>query len=127
MNTSTFTQDANGLIYGGTSEGFLFKFNPKTNQVINLGKPLDQMCIRAMSMGLDGKVYIIAGERQDYCHFFCYDPQTGGYTDFGIINVDRTPYYVWMGKQFDAMVTGLDGTIYIGESERKSHLFLFYP
>ncbi len=123
----TFVKDKNGLIYGGTSEGFLFKFNPQTEEVINLGKPLDQMRIRALTIGLDGKVYGIAGERKDHCHFFCYNPQSGGYSDFGIINVDRTPYYVWMGKQFDAMVTGLDGTIYIGESERKSHLFLFYP
>ena len=123
----TFVKDKDGLIYGGTSEGFLFKFNPQTEEVTNLGKPLDQMRIRALTIGLDGKVYGIAGERKDHCHFFCYNPQSGGYTDFGIINVDRTPYYVWMGKQFDAMVTGLDGTIYIGESERKSHLFLFYP
>ncbi|HEX9972979.1 MAG TPA: hypothetical protein VGD14_12990 [bacterium] len=123
----TFVKDKDCLIYGGTSEGFLFKFNPQTEEVINLGKPLDQMRIRALTIGLDGRVYGIAGERKDHCHFFCYNPQTGGYTDFGIINVDRTPYYVWMGKQFDAMVTGLDGTIYIGESERKSHLFLFYP
>jgi hypothetical protein len=50
-----------------------------------------------------------------------------GYSDMGVINVDRTPYYMWMGKQFDSMTTGIDGTIYIGESERKSHLFIFYP
>lgn len=123
----TFVKDAQGLIWGGTSEGFLFKFNPETADVINLGKPLDQMRIRALTVGLDNKIYGIAGERKDKCRFFCYDPCKGGYTDFGIIEVDRTPYYLWMGKQFDAMATGLDGTIYIGESERKSHLFLFYP
>ena len=31
------------------------------------------------------------------------------------------------GGQFDCMTTGLDGTIYLGESERKSHLFLYIP
>ncbi len=122
-----FAYGENGLIFGGTSEGYLFKFDPRKEKVINLGKPLDQMRIRALTAGDDGKIYGIAGERKDFCHLFCYDPESGGYTDFGIINVDRTPYYMWMGKQFDAMVTGLDGTIYIGESERKSHLFLFYP
>jgi hypothetical protein len=114
-------------IYGGTSEGFLFKFNPEKIEIVNLGKPLDQMRIRALTVGLDGKIYGIAGERKDRCHFFYFDPESRGFTDLGIINVDRTPYYLWMGKQFDAMVTGLDGTIYIGESERKSHLFIFYP
>jgi len=122
-----FTKDKDGLIYGGTSEGFLFTFNPQTEEIVNLGKPLDQMRIRALTVGLDGKIYGIAGERKDRCHFFYYDPDAGGYTDLGIINVDRTPYYMWMGKQFDTMATGLDGTIYIGESERRSHLFLFYP
>jgi hypothetical protein len=119
--------DSSGTIWGGTSEGFLFKFNPYDREIINLGKPLDQMRIRALTIGPDANIYGIAGERKDKCHFFSYDPETGGYTDFGIINVDRSPYYVWSGKQFDAIVTGLDGTIYIGESERKSHLFLFYP
>jgi hypothetical protein len=123
----TFVKDSNGLIWGGTSEGFLFTFNPETEEVINLGKPLDQMRIRALTVGLNHKIYGIAGERKDRCRFFCYDPQKSGYTDFGIIEVDRTPYYLWMGKQFDAMATGLSGTIYIGESERKSHLFIFYP
>lgn len=122
-----FAKDKKGFIYGGTSEGFLFKFNPQTEEVVNLGKPLEQMRIRALTVGLDDKIYGIAGERKDRCHFFYYDPRSGGYADLGIINVDRTPYYAWMGKQFDAMVTGLDGTIYVGESERKSHLFLFYP
>lgn len=122
-----WVKDKDGLIYGGTSEGYLFKFNPGTEEIVNLGKPLDQMRIRALTVGLDGKIYGIAGERKDRCHFFYYDPAAGGYTDLGIIHVDRTPYYIWMGKQFDAMVTGLNGTIYIGESERKSHMFLFYP
>ena len=122
-----FVKDTSGIIYGGTSEGYLFKFDPKVKSVVNLGKPLDQMRIRALTVGLDSKVYGIAGERKDKCHLFSYDPESGGYADFGVINVDRTPYYVWSGKQFDAMVTGLNGTIYIGESERKSHLFLFYP
>ncbi len=122
-----FAKDLNGFIYGGTSEGYLFKLNPRTGEMVNLGKPLDQMRIRALAVGLDGRVYGIAGERKDFCHFFYYDPATGGYTDLGIIQVDRTPYYIWMGKQFDSMVTGLDGTVYFGESERRSHLFLFYP
>ncbi len=116
-----------GWIYGGTSEGFLFKFHPKTEVVVNLGKPIDQMRIRGLTLGRDGRVYGIAGEPAAACHFFFYDPQVGGYTDYGPITVERTPYYEWLGKQFDAITTGLDGTIYIGESERKSHLFLFFP
>jgi hypothetical protein len=123
-----FVKDKNGLIYGGTSEGFLFKFDAQTEVIINLGKPIDQMRIRALTIGSDGKVYGIAGERTNRCHFFSYDPASGGYSDFGSsIDIDRTPYYKWRGEQFDAMMTGANGIIYIGESEWRSHLFLFKP
>ena len=44
-----------------------------------------------------------------------------------LLIVDRSPYYYWRGYQFDAMVVGLEGTLYLGESERRSHLFLFLP
>jgi hypothetical protein len=44
-----------------------------------------------------------------------------------VIAVDRSPYYSWRGYQFDSMATGTDGTVYIGESERRSHLFLYLP
>jgi len=120
-------KDVKGWIYGGTSEGFLFKFDPETHAVINLGKPIDRMRIRGLTVGLDGRIYGIAGEQSAECHFFCYDPKVGGYTIFGSISVERHPYYDWLGKQFDAVAAGLDGTIYLGESERKSHLFLFSP
>jgi hypothetical protein len=122
-----FVKDINGLIYGGTSEGFLFSFDPLTEKIINLGKPIDQMRIRALTIGLDGKIYGLAGERDRQCYFFSFNPHSGGYTIFGQINVNRTPHYIWRGDQFDAMTTGLDGTIYVGESQRKSHLFLFFP
>ena len=122
-----FVKSQDGIIYGGTSEGFLFRFDPQTETVTNLGKPIDQMRIRALTFGMDDKLYGIAGERTNRCRFFSYDPDTGGYLDFGFIYVDRTPYYKWRAIQFDAMVTGVNGIIYLGESERRSHLFLFYP
>ena len=123
-----FVKDENGVVYGGTSEGFLFRFDPQTEIIINLGKPIDQMRIRALTIGSNGRVYGIAGERTNRCHFFSYNPATGGYSDFGSsINIDRTPYYKWRGEQFDALTTGANGIIYIGESEWKSHLFLFNP
>ena len=122
-----FAQGADSWIYGGTNEGFVFKFDPETEAVVNLGKPIDQMRIRGLTVGQDRRVYGVAGEQTGACHFFFYDPQTGGYTDYGPVTVDRPPYYDWLGKQFDAVAAGSDGTIYIGEAERKSHLFLFFP
>ena len=58
---------------------------------------------------------------------FAWDPRDPGYENLGMVIVDNSPHYYWRGFQFDAMATGLDGTIYMGESERKSHLFMYIP
>lgn len=124
-----FAKDANGLIYGGTTDGYLFSFEPTNMQVRNLGKVRESRRLRCLSIGKNGKVYLMAGERSSSrpCQFYVYDPRLGAFETLGMLIVDRSPYYYWRGQQFDCMTTGADGTIYLGESERKSHLFLFIP
>lgn len=124
-----FAKDPSGLIYGGTSDGYLFSFDPVKTKLINLGKARASRRLRCLSVAKDRKVYFMAGERSASrpCQFYCYDPSSGGFEDLGLLIVDRSPYYYWRGQQFDAMTTGNDGTIYLGESERRSHLFLFIP
>jgi hypothetical protein len=124
-----FAKDIHGLIYGGTTDGYLFSFDPDHMQLKNLGKVRESRRLRCLTVGKDGKVYLMAGERSASrpCQFYAYDPQAGSYETLGLLVVDRSPYYYWRGQQFDCMTTGLDGTIYLGESERKSHLFLYIP
>ncbi len=124
-----FATAPSGLIYGGTSDGYLFSFDPNGMKLTNLGKMRASRRLRCLTVGIDGKVYIMAGERSSSrpCQFYTYNPPTGGYEDLGLLIVDRSPYYYWRGQQFDAMTTGKDGTVFIGESERRSHLFLFIP
>lgn len=45
----------------------------------------------------------------------------------GMIDVNRRPYYSWQGYVFDSMVAAPDGTIYMGQAERRERLYLFYP
>lgn len=124
-----FTRGPNGLIYGGTSDGYLFSLDTDSMKLSNLGKMRASRRLRCLSAGRDDKIYIMAGERSSSrpCQFYSYDPHTGSYNDMGLLIVDRSPYYYWRGQQFDAMTTGKDGTLYIGESERRSHLFLYIP
>jgi hypothetical protein len=124
-----FAKDANGLIYGGTTDGYLFSFDPQKMQLNNLGKVRASRRLRCLTMGKDGSVYLMAGERSTTrpCQFYLYDPQLDRFETLGLLIADRSPYYYWRGQQFDCMTTGLDGTIYLGESERKSHLFLYIP
>jgi hypothetical protein len=102
---------------------------PGKMKLTNLGKPRAARRIRCLAVGHDGKVYLMAGERSAAwpCQAYSYDPREGGFSELGLLIVDRSPYYYWRGYQFDAMVVGLEGTLYLGESERRSHLFLFLP
>ncbi len=120
-----FVKDAKGLIYGGSSDGFLFSFDPAARRLVNLGKPRVSRRLRALTLGRDGRLYMVAGERFEPCRLFSFDPMGGGFRDLGI--VARSPHYSWRGYQFNSMTSGADGTIYLGESERRSHLFFYLP
>jgi hypothetical protein len=124
-----FAKDSNGLIYGGTTDGYLFSLDPQNKQLNNLGKVRSSRRLRCLTIGRDGNIYLMAGERSTTrpCQFYLYDPQLDRFETLGLLIADRSPYYYWRGQQFDCMTTGLDGTIYLGESERKSHLFLYIP
>jgi hypothetical protein len=122
-----FLPDGNGLIYGGTSDGYLFRFNPASLTIQNLGKPLLDYEITGLGLAPDGKIYGVGGDDQDMVRLFSYDPQEGSYDILGFVDVNRRPYYTWQAYVIKAVATGLDGTIYLGESERVSKLYLYYP
>ncbi len=124
-----FAQAKTGIFYGGSSDGYLFAFDPVKMKLTNLGKSRAARRLRWLAVGHDGKVYLMAGERSAAwpCQAYCYDPREGGFIELGLLIVDRSPHYYWRGYQFDAMAVGLEGTLYLGESERRGHLFLFLP
>ncbi len=122
-----WTDDGRGLLYGGTSDGYLFRLDPKTLQIKNLGKPLNQYRIRGLVHAPNGKLYGAGGDDDEMVRLFAYDPLTGGYELLGFLDVNRRPYYSWHAYVVDAMAIGDDGTIYIGQAERISKLYLFYP
>jgi len=122
-----FAKDQNGAIYGGTSEGCLFRFEPEKMKVANLGKPYAQSRIRGLAIGKGGLLYGVAGERKDHCQIFRYNIPDAEFADLGVLKVVREPYYIWAGLQLDSMLAANDGVIYIGESERRSHLFIYCP
>jgi len=123
----SFVRDAAGFIYGGTSDGYLFRFDPAKLTVQNLGKPLLAPEITALALAPDGKIYGVGGSDQDMARLFSYDPVTAAYEILGFVDVNRRPYYSWQAYVVRAMASGLDGTIYMGESERVSRLYLLYP
>jgi hypothetical protein len=123
----TFLSDPSGVIFGGTSDGYLFRFDPESMTVSNLGKPLLEYRITGLVRASNGKLYGVGGDDDDMARLFSYDPQTATYQILGFVDVNRRPYYSWQAYVVQAMAVGLDDTIYIGESERISKLYLFYP
>ena len=116
-----------GTLYGGSSDGYLFRFHPDSMTVENLGKPLIQYRVNGLVLAHNGKFYGVGGDPDDMARLFSYDPKTGGYRIFGFIDVNHRPYFAWQAYRIGAMVIGADGTVYLGESERKSRLYLYYP
>lgn len=113
------------LIYGGTNDGLLFIMDTETDSIINLGKPVKEDRIRALTVGLDGRVYGIGGEENGCAHLFDYNPQTRELRDLGVPLAAVEEH--WYGYEFAAAATGKWGEIYLGEADRISHLFIYYP
>ena len=119
-----------GRLYGGTTvDGTLFslEIDPESEQVkvLSLGKPTWSGYIRALTTGLDGKIFGIAGRGDVFSRLFVYDPEQRSLRDLGIL--EATFIRPWVGQRFDAMTTGVNGEIFLGESDRISHLFVYFP
>ncbi len=115
-----------GTFIGTTSDGFVFTAQPKANRLFSWGKPRVERRMRAAAQGRDGRLYMIAGEKDNVCRLFSFRIEEG-YLDWGVLGVDRSPYYAKIAYQFDAMAIGSDGTVFIGESDRRAKLFMFVP
>jgi outer membrane protein assembly factor BamB len=122
-----FLLDPSGVIYGGTSDGYLFRLDPAKLSVKNLGKPLNQYGIGGLVRAPGGRLYGVGGDKDEMARLFSYDPSTGDYDLLGFVDVNRRPYYTWQAYVIGAMAADGDGTVFIGENERISKLYLFYP
>ena len=116
-----------GEIYGGATDGYLFSYSPETRQIRNLGKPLMDTEIRALSVGLDGRIYGLGGRLGGVTRLFVYDVDDHSYRDLGMLEVSVVPYYEWKALHFDSMVTARDGSLFLGNSEHRSRLFIYNP
>jgi hypothetical protein len=120
-------QGPDGKLYGGTSDGFLFRFCPESLRITNLGKPMWQYRIRGLAFSRSGDLYGVGGDRGGAARLFVYRSDGRAFENLGMLDVNRSPYYAWHAFEADAMVSGPDGTIFIGEAGRISHLYLLYP
>ena len=122
-----FLPGPSGIIYGGTSDGYLFQLDSDTLTIRNLGKPLNQYRITGLAWGPGGKLYGAGGADSEIARMFSYDTTTGSYDLLGFIDVNRRPYFAWQAYVIGDIVSDDRGTIYLGEDERISKLYLYFP
>jgi hypothetical protein len=115
-----------GTFYGGTgADGFLFRFDPHKEKIISVGKPTRADRIRGLTVSRSGEVFGIAGDDNVITHLFRLNPANGDLRDLGILRATLPDE--WIGHEFNAIISGPSGEIYLGESDRVSRLFTYFP
>ncbi len=124
--------DSKGMLYGGCAEeGQLFRLNPETGQVSNLGKPVQMPRLKGIAFAADGLLYGVAGGAPGTSHLFSYDPVSGNYRDFGNPRFDMKAPGIeqgiaWRGFQLGTLAVSEDGKfVVMGEEETLSQLMVF--
>ena len=112
-------------IYGSSSDGYMFRFDPRHHRLVNLGRPLLEVGLRALTITPDGSIYG-AGGAPEYgiAHMFRYHPDSG-FEDLGQLDSAVCPFGV--AVRIACMATSADGTVYIGEDDDVSHLWVYHP
>lgn len=122
---TAWTFDAKrGILYGGTIDGILFQYLPAENRTVCLGKPTDLSRVNGMAVS-GGKIYAIVGDPGNCAHLTVYDDATRDLRDSGcLLARSERP---WNGYEFACMTAGNNGTLFLGENDRISQLFLYFP
>lgn len=116
-----------GSYLGGTNEGYLFRFDPRTEVLEAYGKPLRQQHILGLGQSTDGLVYGAGGESGGMPRLFAFDPVLRQ-LHLGMPPTGNTPAET-RGTFGDlgALVTTRDGTLVCGEDERRGYLLVYRP
>jgi outer membrane protein assembly factor BamB len=119
-------KSSDNFIYGGTfADGFLFRFDPRNEELYNLGKPGIESQICSLTSGSDGMIWGLSGGPDELTHLFRFNPKTNESKDLGMMR-SRVPR-IWTVHKADVLITGADGELFIGESDAISHLLIYYP
>ncbi len=128
----SWTLDSKGMLYGGCAEeGQLFRLDPETGKVSNLGKPVQMPSLKGMAFAADGLLYGVAGGAPGTSHLFSYDPVSGNYRDMGNPRFDMKAPGIeqgiaWRGFQIGTLAVSEDGKfVVMGEDEALSQLMVF--
>ncbi len=122
---SSLVQSRNGLLYGGTEDGYLFSLDLGSQELISHGRASDIPDLHALAEGGDGAIYGLTGRYPWASHLVAFRPDRSEWEDLGFFKAHG--HYPWIGYQMRALVAGPGGELYAGEHDRFGHLFMYYP
>jgi len=119
---------ASGKLYGGTSiDGYLFSLDPKTQEVINLGKPIAAGNLKSLVIR-NNVIHGLAGDGYEYTHYFTYDLAKGGFEDWGLLRFyDKLIDSRHMTYTACQMLPLKEGRLLIAEDDLLPGLVYFKP
>ena len=123
----TLVPGPEGVLYGATSDGYLFRLDTAHLHAVNLGRPYDDARIPAMIYGPDGKFYGAAGSPKGICRVFSYDPKESEFRVLGLIEKRDPANYDWLMFQIGAMADDAEGRLYFAEGESPAHIAVAVP
>ncbi|MEO2048925.1 MAG: transglutaminase domain-containing protein [Pirellulales bacterium] len=119
---------SDGSFFGGTSDGYLFQFDPQAVSIEAFGKPLRQHNICGLAVGSDGWVYGVGGEPGSLPRLFAFEP--GDRRMRLGTSPSGTPHAGGHAATFGeigAVASTVDGTLICGERERRGYLLVYQP
>ena len=110
-----------GVIYGGTSDGYLFSYHLGATEVKNHGKPLPEG--RIWSLAKDGfSLYGTGGERDSMSRLFEFSLETYTYRNHGLL--ERQGMDSWLVRRPHCLLAIEEGVLLIGEADLGGHLII---
>ena len=117
---------ASGFIYGAANPGgTLFMLDPDQRTIEVIGQPSQLGAVGCLAAGHDGRLYGAAGTADDIGHLFCFDPAERTLRNLGVAVSTLTVRQY--GYHFRSAAVGAGGEIYLGQHERVSHLWIWFP
>lgn len=117
LDAATLADD--GTIYLGTYDGYIAQFNPQTQTIINLGKPLRQQRIQTLIF-YRKFVFGIGGEPDGLPRWFIYDPETRSFEPGGTLKDEKNKLVY---EPVNTMIVTKNGEIIGSVSGRLGSLF----
>lgn len=112
-----------GKLYMGSSDGYIFRFDPVTHDIENFGKPIRAIEVMGMTVSpLDGRLYgISGGEEEGISRFWSMDISKGTF------DVNYPAVKKFNLKPMADIVCLDNGTIVMAETERIANLWVLTP